>query len=523
MERCKILGPPGTGKTNRLMDIVNDYLERGYRPSEIIFTSFTRAACNEAMDRARLRFGGSRSDYPWFNTEHSICFRLLGLKREQVFTRRRVVEFGRKYNYEFSSDSDNDSLEARYQESMLKTVADHYEFFISYMENRMAPFETAYRDFCRNSSLPDRFTKRGLEVYIDRRNRYKQENCLWSFGDMIIGAIQNRLFPEGARVLIFDEAQDSSKLLWELARFWASQVEDYYIAGDPLQTLYFWSGSDPELFYQFPGEEESLNKTYRFGPAVKDYAIQVVKRTGFPIPDFAPADKISVVDKKGFFSVDWFNARDSFLLIRTRWLISQAVDYFISKGIPFISERGKQSPLATNVGRAYHTLIRLAKEKEVSDIELRNLVKYTRMPFLERGVKTRVKQLMEGIYERRDLQELGFTSDFFNSLFDNTGSILNLKVEEWEKQYLHKVYSNLGEEVFDRDDYPVVTTLHGSKGRQKRHVYIMPDVTRTVWEGYMRDRVPETLLYYVGCTRCQDSLTILLPQSDLSFPLPPPV
>ncbi|GAI83804.1 unnamed protein product, partial [marine sediment metagenome] len=221
MEHLKINGPPGTGKTRYLIDICEREMAKGTAPWEIAFCSFTKAAANEARDRARARFGGDFDDYRWFATEHSICFRLLQLSRSQVFTKKRLRDFGQRYHYDFTGGEDSkDSLEQRYQEGMLKSVADHCEFFVSYMHNRMLPFDAAYREFIRINDVPDGFTRTGLQTYIERRERYKQEHNLCSFDDMITRALERRLFPIGVRVLILDEAQDCSPLLWELIKFW---------------------------------------------------------------------------------------------------------------------------------------------------------------------------------------------------------------------------------------------------------------------------------------------------------------
>ena len=38
----KLFGPPGTGKTTTLMNRIEKYIERGVRPNEIAYFSFTK-------------------------------------------------------------------------------------------------------------------------------------------------------------------------------------------------------------------------------------------------------------------------------------------------------------------------------------------------------------------------------------------------------------------------------------------------------------------------------------------------
>lgn len=87
---ARIVGGPGSGKTTRLLEIIDQVIGRlGIDQMQVGFVSFTRAARREAAARA-----GHKFDIPpqtleregWFRTLHSICYRMLGVAKGELIS-----------------------------------------------------------------------------------------------------------------------------------------------------------------------------------------------------------------------------------------------------------------------------------------------------------------------------------------------------------------------------------------------------------------------------------------------------
>jgi superfamily I DNA/RNA helicase len=314
--------------------------------------------------------------------------------------------------------------------------------------------------------------------------------------------------------------QDSSPLLYRLVRRWASKVESYYLSADPLQAIYRFSGAAPELFFEFPGDQQVLSHSYRLTPQVKEMAQRIIERTGLPFPKYSAADRTGIVDRKQFDSIKWGDD-DSFLLARTRWLLSLYANELRAMGVPFKTERGRHSPLTDSRGRAFYTLYKLSEGENVSSLELADLMKHTGRPWLEWGAKKRISNLVEGEYWIGDLLNMGVTEEFLTAVgHGDFGDVLCRDFDPDDRNYLSHVLRNFGRGVFEESPKLVLTTIHGSKGREKPTVYLCPDLTRRVWDGFCRDKNSESLVFYVGVTRAIDRLVILKSEQEQSFPLP---
>ena len=92
-----ILGPPGTGKTYNLLELVEQELAKGTPPDRIAFLAFTKKAAHEARDRAMKKFNLEEQHLPYFRTLHSFAFHQLGMNKSEVMARDNYKEFSESF------------------------------------------------------------------------------------------------------------------------------------------------------------------------------------------------------------------------------------------------------------------------------------------------------------------------------------------------------------------------------------------------------------------------------------------
>ena len=84
------------GKTTALLNIVETWLwlvvlnQRGFA-----YLAFTRKAANEAIERAMAKFNLDEDRFPYFRTLHSMAFKQLGIRRDEVMTDSHFKNLGK--------------------------------------------------------------------------------------------------------------------------------------------------------------------------------------------------------------------------------------------------------------------------------------------------------------------------------------------------------------------------------------------------------------------------------------------
>jgi len=487
--RTIVLGPPGTGKTTTLLNKVDDYLKQT-DPDKIGYFAFTQKAAHEARDRAMKQFNLEEDDLPYFRTLHSLAFRKLGLKKDQVMQTRHYKDLGDKLGFPVTY--------ADYQEDQGSIFTSDSEYLRTIQLAQLRNI-TPEQQFDLGEHTQDLERDKLIIIHNEIR-RYKKEYSLIDYNDMILDFTKSDLSPK-FEVVFIDEAQDLSLMQWNMTRSIWNKTKDSFIAGDDDQAVFRWAGADVDSFITLQGQYLPLTQSYRIPAKVHGLAMGIINKIKKRI-DKTWQPKVNEGTLQRHFDVDSIDMTkgDWLVLSRTRHMLTDIGEFLYRQGLYYKNKYKRTNEQGLHEAATAWEFLR--KGQLITYKQVESISKYMGPKHWHaKKIKGMTKGSFYGIDELVKDYGLQVKTVWYEA-FDTAG--------QNDVEYLRKMRRN-GEKLNEKPRIEL-STIHGAKGGEATNVVLLTDLTENTMRSYERNPDDENRLFYVGATRTKENLHIIEPK-----------
>lgn len=511
-ERYKIIGPPGTGKTGAITRTIEAWMSRdGYRPEDIVLTSFTKSA-------AAVLAGRTEIPHDNIATLHALAYRSIGsppLAEKGELAKQWNEGHANLPSWQVGGGISNED------DGLTMPDAEIGEQMRLYALARCKMLPPAHPLFDMTKD------------FVAAWEEWKRQTGSVDFMDMIDLALLS--YPiEGVGALFIDEAQDLVPLQWLLVKHWSTNVERLVIAGDPAQTLYHFAGATPDDILT-PLDGEHLwpqTQSYRLPSEILSYAERwLARHSGSMMADrhYAPRERvvggvehpdtagrvssIAATWKRPEAIVDAIEAddRDCMILAPCAYMLQPVIGELRSRGILFGNKyrrsNGMWNPMPRATGDGKRSTARMVAAF-VDGAEAKDWIELIRADsFMFKSARSLVE---EGSEQCVDMLKPEHRAAFEARDLHWLHSRMLVKYAK-PAEYAIQIIQRNGTEVLKHEPRITVGSFHSVKGGEAKVTYLFPDlsIAGAVEQQSTQAGADSAIrLGYVGLTRASEELVL---------------
>lgn len=238
-----VLAGPGSGKTLVITRRIENLINSGVDPSNILVITFTKAAATEMKERSlgRMPVEGQRVT---FGTFHAVFFMILKhayhFQADNIIREEEKLQMMRQMinSMRLEYDDENEMVQGLLSEiSMVKNSRIRLEHYY--------PIQCAKDVFCNVYKEYEQFLKRHRKIDFDDMLVYTYE--LFDQRKDLLSAWQKKY-----RYILIDEFQDVNQIQYDIVKMLAEKERNLFIVGDDDQSIYRFRGARPEIMLNMP-------------------------------------------------------------------------------------------------------------------------------------------------------------------------------------------------------------------------------------------------------------------------------
>jgi len=297
MQKIRIAGPPGTGKTRYLMKKYYDALDT-YQAADIMIMSHTKTAANEIREKINnpknIKEYHKETGKDLFNLiKETKKIREINVSTIHKYCKNEITKSKGGDVFEIS---DYDRLKAKYLIFNIHTLTRTFSFietlfkshpffkFVGFARDNGKDLTSYYRTLSYEEKVEYKYSIQELVYMNDKYKDYKTNPLInegrknvMDFHDMVEKFCDLPQDPV-IKILMIDEAQDSSVIQRRAEVKMSKNCDLFYKAGDPDQSIFEFAGADPDSFHkEFARPEVELEIGYRCPRKINKWCREVIR------------------------------------------------------------------------------------------------------------------------------------------------------------------------------------------------------------------------------------------------------